>query len=48
MAGKFHFFWSILIPLLMIGGSILITYILYKHFSKKMEDRALEMQKEGK
>jgi hypothetical protein len=30
---EFSFFWSLLVPALMAGGSILITYLLYRHFA---------------
>lgn len=36
MAGKFTFFWSVLVPAVMVMGSIVITYILYRHFASKM------------
>jgi hypothetical protein len=29
---EFSLFWSLLVPALMAGGSILITYLLYCHF----------------
>jgi hypothetical protein len=36
-AGQFSVFWSLLVPALMASGSILITYLLYKHFAGKMD-----------
>ena len=37
-AGDFLFFWSIVVPALMVAGSILVTYLLYKHFAAKFKD----------
>jgi hypothetical protein len=37
-AGQFSFFWSLVVPALTAGGSILITYLLYRHFARKMQD----------
>jgi nucleoside recognition membrane protein YjiH len=42
MTGKFMFFWSVLVPALMVIGSIIITYALYRHFAGKID----ELQKE--
>lgn len=44
MAGEFIFFWSILVPLVMIAGSIFITYVLHRHFSRKMQEQRQEGQ----
>ena len=38
-AGQFSLFWSILVPVAMATGSILITYLLYKHFAADVERR---------
>jgi hypothetical protein len=38
-AGQFSVFWSLLVPAVMAGGSILITYLLYRHFATKVDDR---------
>jgi len=35
-AGKFIFFWSVIVPAMMAAGSILVTYLLYKHFAGKV------------
>ncbi len=36
-AAQFSFFWSILVPAAMAAGSILITYLLYRHFAAEVE-----------
>ncbi len=37
MQGEFSFLWSILVPAVMVAGSIAITYALYKHFAGKVK-----------
>ena len=39
MQGEFTFFWSVLIPAVMVIGSVIITYVLYRHFASKMHER---------
>jgi hypothetical protein len=39
-AGQFSFFWSLVVPALMAGGSIVITYFLYRHFARRMDTRS--------
>jgi hypothetical protein len=34
---QFSVFWSILVPAAMAVGSILITYLLYRHFADGVE-----------
>jgi hypothetical protein len=34
---QFSVFWSILVPAAMAVGSILITYLLYRHFAGGVE-----------
>ncbi len=34
---QFSFFWSIVVPAAMAIGSILITYLLYRHFAAEVE-----------
>lgn len=36
-AAEFSFFWSLVVPAVMAGGSILITYLLYRHFAGRVE-----------
>ena len=36
MQGEFTFFWSVLVPGLMAVGSIVVTYMLYRHFASKV------------
>lgn len=36
MQGEFTFFWSVLVPGLMVVGSIVVTYVLYRHFAGKV------------
>jgi predicted alpha/beta hydrolase len=36
MAGEFSLFWSIVVPLLMVAGSIAVTWALYRHFAAKV------------
>jgi hypothetical protein len=38
-AAQFSFFWSILVPASMAAGSIVITYLLYRHFAAEVEQR---------
>ncbi len=38
-APEFSVFWSLLIPAVMAGGSIIITYLLYRHFAAKVDER---------
>jgi hypothetical protein len=38
-AGQFSVFWSLLVPALMAAGSILITYLLYRHFAAQVHDQ---------
>lgn len=35
-AGQFSIFWSLVVPGVMAAGSILITYLLYRHFAGKV------------
>ena len=37
-AGQFSIFWSLLVPALTAAGSILITYLLYRHFAGKTHE----------
>ena len=37
MQGEFMFFWSVFVPAVMITGSIIITYSLYRHFAGKLD-----------
>jgi len=37
MQGEFSFFWSILVPAVMVLGSVILTYALYKHFAGKVQ-----------
>ncbi|MBN1765694.1 MAG: hypothetical protein JW860_10585 [Sedimentisphaerales bacterium] len=46
MTGEFSYFWSVAVPLVMIAGSIVITYILYRHFAGKIQDQPQESQSE--
>ena len=32
----FSLFWSVLVPVVMIVGSVAITYLLYRHFVGQM------------
>jgi hypothetical protein len=36
---QFSIFWSIIVPAAMAVGSILITYLLYRHFAAEVEQR---------
>ena len=36
-AAEFSVFWSVLVPAVMAAGSILITYLLYRHFAARMD-----------
>lgn len=36
MQGEFTFFWSVLVPGVMVAGSIIVTYMLYRHFAGKV------------
>lgn len=47
MQGKFTFFWSVLIPAVMVIGSVIITYILYRHFASKMHERQEEQTEQS-
>jgi len=38
-AGQFSFFWSLAVPAVMAGGSIVITYLLYRHFARQVDAR---------
>jgi len=38
-AGQFSYFWGVLVPAVLAGGSILITYLLYRHFAREVEAR---------
>ncbi|MHC4396754.1 MAG: hypothetical protein ACYS1A_13985 [Planctomycetota bacterium] len=42
MKGEFSVFWSILLPLVMLAGSVFLTYALYKHFAGKMDKQQEE------
>jgi len=42
MAGKFTFFWSVLVPLIMLIGSVATTYALYRHFASKTHEKHKE------
>ena len=44
MQGEFTFFWSILVPAVMVIGSIVLTYALYKHFAGKVHEQSDEKQ----
>ncbi len=46
MQGEFSFLWSILVPAVMVVGSIAITYALYKHFAGKMHKQHEETEKD--
>ena len=35
---EFSVFWSILVPALLAAGSILITYLLYRHFVARVDE----------
>jgi len=47
MAGKFTFFWSILVPMVLLTASVAITYLLYRHFAGKVHQQHEEMQKDS-
>ena len=34
---QFSIFWSIVVPAAMAAGSILITYLLYRHFAAEVK-----------
>jgi hypothetical protein len=36
MQGEFAVFWSVLVPGVMAVGSIIVTYVLYRHFAGKV------------
>ena len=38
-ATHFSLFWSIVVPAAMAVASILITYLLYRHFAGEVEQR---------
>ena len=38
-AGQFSVFWSLVVPAAMAAGSILITYLLYRHFAGKVGEQ---------
>ncbi len=44
MQGEFSFFWSILVPAVMVTGSVILTYALYKHFAGKVEKQHEETE----
>ena len=44
MHGEFTFFWSILVPAVMVIGSVILTYALYKHFAGKVHEQHEETQ----
>ena len=46
MQGEFTFFWSILVPAVMVAGSVILTYALYKHFAGKMHEQHEKTQKQ--
>ena len=39
-AAEFSVFWSVLVPAVMAAGSILITYLLYRHFAARVDEEA--------
>ncbi len=44
MQAEFIFFWSVLVPAVMLIGSIVMTYALYKHFAGKVNEQSDEEQ----
>lgn len=44
MQGEFSFFWSILVPAVMVAGSVILTYALYRHFAGKVHEQHKETQ----
>lgn len=44
MYGEFTFFWSVLVPAVMVIGSVILTYALYKHFAGKVHEQHKETQ----
>lgn len=44
MQDDFTFLWSVLVPAVMLIGSIVMTYALYKHFAGKMNEQSDEKQ----
>lgn len=44
MYGEFTFFWSILVPAVMVIGSVILTFALYRHFAGKVHEHNEETQ----
>jgi hypothetical protein len=46
MQGEFTFFWSVLVPGVMVVGSIVLTYALYRHFAGKVSGGSSQSREE--
>jgi hypothetical protein len=40
MQAGFSFFWSLVVPAAITAGSVVLTWLLYRHFAGKMPKQA--------